>query len=1088
MSLPRTSVNNPILVNLLMFTVLGGGTYCAFTLVREMFPEYNPNQVMINTTYPGATPAEVEKGISIKIEEQVKDLEGIDELHTTIGEGFSSIMIVLRPDYDKLDQAVTDARDAVDAIPRDDFPEEAEETIVRRFEAKLPVIQASLFGDLDDAALKELGERLRDDILDVPGITDVVLSGTRRDEISVEVHPNELIKHQLSFLEVGDAIRRTNLDLPGGQVKTAGANVAVRTLGESDRAEVIGDIVVRSDPTGKVIRLRDVATVIDGFEDTDVLGRLDGRPAVSATVYKTADQDAIDISRKVRALLAGKQGQTLEENGLTGWFGPGSQVEEIYREALRNPYPELAGRAKLKTHMNLARFIEGRMDLLRRNGAWGLLLVFVSLLLFLNWRIAFWVMMGLLFAILGTLLAMKAFGLTLNLISMFGLIVVLGLLVDDAIIVAEHVYTKIESGVPPRQAAIDGAEEVTKPVTVAIATTIMAFAPLLFVEGQMGAFMSVLPWIVMCALSISLFEALSILPSHLAEWLRPIDAKRRAASRFGARFRRAGERIRSAQRHVLQNVLIGGYERLLRKAVSYRYVTVAAAVACLIVAVAAELGGHVPFVFFGKMDAETLTADVKMPVGTPIERTDAVMKTVEKSVMALPELDTAYTLVGAAVDMWSATASSNTHLGQCIVELKPIEERERNSEEILRELRAKTASIPGVNSLRFGNPHAGPGGAPIDIEISGDRLGDLLTVTDRVKGRLRDFAGVFDIADDFDAGRREVQIELLDSARALGLTTESLATQVRAAFYGLEARKVQRAREDVKIMVRYPPQTRRLIYDVESMRIAAPNGQLVPFCEVARLTEGRGFSTIKRLDQKRTVTVTADVDEATTNSQQVLATLEREYPELAAEFPGVSFELGGQSREFTRAFASLQRDMIIAVVLIYATLAGLFKSYVQPLIVMAVIPFGIVGAVAGHFVMGFDLTILSLIGLVALTGIVVNDSLILVDFINRRRAAGVPVVEAVVDGGKARIRAIILTSITTILGLAPLLMETSFQARFLIPMGISISFGLAFATLLTLVLVPALYVIVHDVRRGLAATRRLFPTIVPPREGERAKL
>ncbi len=1085
-SLPRLSVENPILVNLIMFAIIVGGVYSAYTLVREMFPEFSPNQVMIATPYPGASPAEVEKGIAIKIEEQIKDIEGVERMLTTLHEGSSSILIELRSDFDELDQAVTDARDAVDSIPRDDFPEEAEETIVRRFEPKLPVISATIFGAVGDKALKELGLRLRDDLLALPEVTDVEVSGTRLDEISVEVRPDRLIKHSLSFMEIAEAIRRGNLDVPGGQVKTADGNVAVRTLGESDDAEVIADIVVRSDPTGRVIRVGDVADVVDGFEDADILGRFNGKPAVSVTVYKTADQDAIVISEMVRALVAGKQRLPIQTQGFEDGYKLSGPIEKIYEDAWADPYTDLFGQVEVQTHTNLARFIEGRLDLLRRNGTWGLTLVFLSLLALLNWRIAFWVMIGLLLAILGTLMAMKVAGLTLNLISMFGLIVVLGLLVDDAIIVAEHVYSHVEEGVSPRDAAIIGTEAVTKPVTIAIATTIVAFAPLLFIEGRIGAFMGVLPWIVMCALTISLFEALTILPSHLAEWLRPFEpatADKRAAA--AGPLRRINLRLRAIQQHLLKDILIARYERFLRLAVSYRYVTMTASIACLIVAVGVVSSRHVPFVFLQKMDSETLIAQLKMPVGTPIERTDAAIRVVEEAAMNVPELSTLYTLVGGQVDMREGTASASSHLGQCIMELKPIEVRERNSEEILRELRATTGELPGVNSLQFEGMQGGPGGKAIEIEISGERVESLLAVSEYLKKRLREFAGVYDITDDFDAGRREAQIELLDSARALGLTTELLATQVRAAFYGLEARKVQRAREDVKIMVRYPESARRQVYDLESMWIATPSGTLVPFTEVARMTEGEGYATIRRKDQKRTVTLQADVDDTVAAAPEIVAQLQPDFAALQEQYPGITFDLAGRQRELRKSFGSLWKDFIVAILMIYVLLAGLFKSYVQPLIVMTAIPFGLVGAVAGHYVMGYPLTILSVIGLVALTGIVVNDSLILVDFINRRIKEGVDVFEAVIAGGRVRIRAILLTSITTILGLAPLLAETSFQARFLIPMGISIAFGLAFATILTLVVVPSLYMIVYDVRRGLAAMRGVVPPIGP---GTRARI
>ncbi|HUU82686.1 MAG TPA: efflux RND transporter permease subunit [Phycisphaerae bacterium] len=1059
-------MHNPILVNLLMLTILIGGLYCAFTLVREMFPEIRPNQIRITTIYPGATPAEVEKGISIKIEEQVKGLEELDEMRTTIGEGYSTILLALRNDVDDVDQVVTDAKAVIDTIPREDFPEEAEETRVTAAEPRLPVISFSLYGQIDEQTLKEWGRQLRDDVLQIDGITEVVLSGTRPDEISVEVRQGRLLEFGLSFGEVANAIRRSNLDLPGGQVRTGGGNVAVRTVGEKDQAEAIGEIVVRSDARGRVIRLKDVARVVDGFEDVDLIGRYNARPSVSVTVYKTANQDAIDIAWKVKAFLAGKTGQPFELSGADTYTPRGRAAQGVYQTAALQPYGDLPG--LMETHSDLSRFIEGRLDLVKRNGLWGLMLVFVTLLAFLNWRVAFWVMMGLVLSILGTLIVMKLIGMTLNLLTMFGMIVVLGMLVDDAIIIAEHIYSKVERGVPPKVAAIQGAEEVTWPVVCAIATTVAAFAPLMYIEGQMGDFFIVLPIIVIIALSTSLFEALTILPSHLAHQMVP-----RRVRETNGRLKTLRARFRGLQQHVLHNVLIAGYERLLRLALGYRYVTLGVAVAGLIVAAGAVQGGRVPFVPFQKMDSETLLANLEMPVGTPLAQTDEGVQAIERAGLAIPEVQSMFTLVGSQIDDWGQAAGARSHTAQVIIELQAVEERQRDSEAILRDLREQTGDIPGANALRYTAIHGGPGGRAIQLEISGERLEDIVAVCDRLKQRLGQFEGVFDIDDNFDAGRREIQIELLDSARALGLTTESLAGQVRAAFYGLEARKINRDREDVKIVVRYPESDRRQVYDVESMWIAAPDGTLVPFSEVARVREGRSYAAINRLDQRRTVTVTADVDEAVANSHDINAKLAAGFTELA-EGRDVSMAFGGQEREFAKSFVSLKRDFVIAMLLIFVILAGLFRSYVQPLIVMTAIPFGLTGAVVGHYLMGYPLTVLSLIGLVALSGIVVNDSLILVSFINRQIAAGTKMFEAVVIGCKSRLRPILLTSITTVAGLAPLLAEQSFQARFLIPMGISISFGLAFATVLVLVVVPSIYLIAADLRSVGARLGRVF--------------
>ena len=1067
-SLPKFSVNNPVLVGLLTAGILVGGTYSANTLLREMFPEFTPDSVLITTVYPGATPAEVEKGISKKIEEVIKDIEEVEEVKTSIGEGFSNITAVLYNDVEDVDQVANDIKAAIDTIPRDDFPQEAEETTVTAFEPFLPVINISFFGDLEERVLKDFGEDLRDELLSIPGITKVVLQGTRNDEISVEITPNKLIEHNLSFMEIGDAVARANLDLPCGQLKSSASNISVRTLGEEETAGPIGEIIVRSDESGKVTRLADVADVRDTFEDTDLYGRFNTKPAVQCTVFKTSTQDAVDIAAKVKALVAGHNREPLQRD----WWaqikyslGIRDQVETVYANALAAP--DLPG-GMLKTSTNLARFIEGRLDLLKRNGFWGLIFVFLSLLLFLDWRVAFWVMFGLLLSILGTVVAMKFMGISLNLISMFGLIVVLGLLVDDAIVVGERIFTKVEQGMAPKLAAINGAEEVTWPVTCAILTTIVAFVPLLFIEGVIGDFMGVLPIIAMIALGISLFEALTVLPSHLADWLKP------RADGSAADDAETPSALQKLRKRILADLVYGNYEKLLRKAVDYRYVTMACLVSALIVAGGMIGGGVVPFVFVQKMDSETITVNLKMPVGTPASRTAAALGVVEAAADKLPELDSLYTVVGVQYSQEGQSADNGTHLGQLIIELTPVDERERDSETILRELRTASRDIPGVNAVKFESVHGGPGGRSIQIEISHTDPEQLRIVADEFKEELRHYAGVFDIDDDMDPGRPEVQIELLDSARAIGMTTQSLATQVRAAFYGLESRKIQRDREDVKIMVRFPEAHRRNITDIEEMWVTAPDGTLVPFKEVARIKEGRSYASIKRNNQKRTVAVTADVDQAIGNADQINNEIASLFPKYAAQYPGMQFGFGGEKEEFGKAFASLRRDFLIAAGLIYIILAALFRSYIQPIIVMTAIPFGLIGAVLGHWVMGYPLTILSLIGLVALTGIVVNDSLILIDYLNRRREEGATAYDATIEAGVARLRAILLTSITTILGLAPLLLETSFQARFLIPMGISIAGGVAFATVLTLIGVPCIYLIFFDIRRTVMRVVRFF--------------
>ncbi|MGD2110221.1 MAG: efflux RND transporter permease subunit, partial [Phycisphaerae bacterium] len=750
-SIPAFSVNNRVLVNLFMATILVGGVYSGLTLIREMFPESRPNRILVSTAYPGASPAEIEKGITLKLEEQIKDIEGVEKIRSIVTEGSSTILVELFSGFDEIDRAVNDVKAAIDTIPPEDFPEEALETQVAEFEPRFPVISVSLYGDLDDRTLKTIGERLRNDLLELPEITDVVLTGTRKDEISVEVRPDKLVEFGLSFMQVAEAIAASNLDLPGGLIRTTGANVSVRTLGEKDRGHELYDIVIRNDPGGRAVTLRDVANIVDGFEDVEIAGRFNAKPAVSATVYKTEEQDAIAIASMVKALVAGKMGDPLPTTWgqrLSARLLGSDPIGDIHERAARDPYPP---GISAQTHNDLSQFIEGRLDLLKRNGRWGLVLVFLSLLVFLHWRVAFWVMMGLILAITGSLIVMKMIGLSLNLITMGGLIIVLGLLVDDAIIVSEHVFSKVEAGVEPKLAAITGTEEVTWPVVCAIITTVVAFFPLRFIKGQIGDWMGVLPVVACVALAVSLVEALTILPSHLAHSLRPTAVRvRETHGPSNGLLRSLHRRARTLQYGLLMDRFRTIYDAILRKAVAYRYVTIGALTACMLIALGAVNGGHVPFVFLQKMDSEGVIANLQMGVGAPMEQTRKATAVVEHAVLQLDELKSMYTLIGAQLDDEGTRSPLQSHLSQLFLELEQLENRERSSDAIVQELRDKTLDIPGVEKLSFTSVHGGPGGAAIHLEISGERVEDLVAVADNVKSRLAEFAGVFDIMDDFD--------------------------------------------------------------------------------------------------------------------------------------------------------------------------------------------------------------------------------------------------------------------------------------------------------------------------------------------------
>ncbi len=1095
MSLPRFSVNNHVLVNMGMIVVLVVGGFFSQTLIREMFPETRPNKLAIVAVYPAVQPQELEKAVTIKVEEAVRDVEGVEKVDSSVSSGLSNTTLSLFNDVDDVDVVLQEVKNEIDAI--EDLPDDLEKITVTKFEPKLPVISVAIFGDGDEADLKRAARSMRDDLLTLPGVSDVEIGGTRDDEISVEVRPERLLEYNITFDEVAAAIRETNVDISGGQLKGDRTSRAVRTLGEKSRGVDLESLVVRSEPDGRELLLSDVAYVRDAFVESDLESYFNAKPAVNCVVYKTKSQDAIQIATLVKAYVAGKQNAPFDAHGFDGarskpWYvrpftmiGAGlswgvtkvtgkADPATVYEESRNNPLPH---GFEVALHTDLARFVEGRLDLMTRNGKTGLLLVLISLNLFLNWRVAFWAALGLPVSLFGTFIVMWVFGLSLNLLSMFGMIIVLGIIVDDAIVIGENIYRHIEEGEPPREAAIRGAEEVMWPVTIAVLTTIAAFAPLLFIRGRIGDFMGELPIVVLAALSVSLVEALVILPAHLSNL--PSRRKRdreRISSRHRNWLRRFSASYRAVQERLLHGSLLRIYERFLRFALRWRYVTLSFAVSLCIIAIGLISGGIVEAVFIQKMDSETLICRVEMPVGTPADQLKTRMKTLAEYVDAAPEVVNAQMYVSLQVNFGgdgAVGARSQSHLGQFVVELRPADEREsleqRSSEELLADFRQFSMALPGVNSVTWEGMNGGPAGRDIHIQVSGSDFDEIVGVGDEIKTHLASYGGVFDLEDDFEEGKREVQLELRESARPTGITVGSLGNQVRSALYGSESRRITRNREDVKIMVRYPEDFRKDIYNLESMWIPTGNNPLqrgwVPLSEVAYLVEADSFTTIHRSRQQRSVSVYGAVDQEVGQTDMILAGVRETFEnEIRPKHPGVRIEFLGSHEEQTKSFSALKYAFPVALLMIYMMLAGLFRSYLQPLVVMSAIPFGFLGAVVGHWATDNPMTILSWIGLVALSGILVNDSLVLVDFINKRIARGMSQFEANIEGAKLRLRAILLTTLTTVAGLTPLMFETSFQAKFLIPMAVTLTFGLVFATALTLIIVPALNMVFYDMK------------------------
>ncbi len=1130
MSIARFSVNNSVLVNMMMIVLLVAGTGFALTLVREMFPESRPDAIVVTAIYPATQPEELEKAVTIKIEEACRDIEGIEKVDSTISEGISTTTLTLFNEVEDVDAVLQEVDMEIKAI--DNLPVDLERLTARKLEPTLPVISVALFGDGSEAALKEAARKLRDDLLLLPGVSEIQLSGIRDDEISVEIEPQTLRKYDLTLSEVAEAIRKTNLDVSSGNLKGDAANVSVRVLGEESRGQDLEDIEVYSSTSGQRLLLGEIATIRDEFVETDIDNYFNGKRSANLIIQKTKSQDAIQIATIIRAYIAGKKGESFDAWGyhdayqevwyvkpfaLIGSFASQAiniisgrpDPQAIYEQSLATPFPH---KFDMALYSDLSRFVTGRLDLMIRNGQAGLILVLIVLNLFLNWRVAFWAGMGLPVSFMGTFILMWVFGVSINLLSMFGLIIVLGIIVDDAIVIGENIFRHVEEGMDPREAAVKGTDEVMWPVIVAVSTTIGAFLPLLFITGRIGTFFRELPLVVTAALTISLLEALIILPAHLAHLPKHRFEKQEKKRGIAGFFQRVG----GFQTWFMNTFLLTPYEWLLRISLRWRYVTTGVALGSLVLCLGLMAGGIVKFEFIQKMDSETLIMRLEMPIGTVIDDTKDRLKTLSDYVLDLPEVTSVQMQAGFQVDIGGTGATGvNTqpHVGQLIVELIEADKREgeslRSSEQLLAELRKKSSTIPGVNSITWEAFSGGPAGKDIEIRVSGDNFDEVIAASTTIKQDLNTYQGVVDLEDNYDLGKQEARLQLLESARATGITVSDLGTFVRNAIYGAEARRITRNREDVKIMVRLPEEYRKDIFNLEALWVPRPSISMgnvamsggsvatglleqmrtrlrwIPISEVAQIQETRGFTTINRSAQERSVTVKGDVDSAEGNLEEVMEKFRATtLINLRNELPGVRVEFLGTSEEREKSFAGLKLAFPVAFLIIYMMLAGLFRSYGQPLVVMAAIPFGVQGAILGHWLTDNPATILSAIGLVALSGIVVNDSLVLVEFVNELYRKGMPLYEASVNGAKLRLRAILLTTMTTAAGLMPLMFEKSFQAKFLIPMAVTLTFGLIFATVLTLLIIPCMNMIYFDLANVMSRISGFLWGVKPRQEQE----
>ena len=1038
---------NPVAANLLMVFLIVGGLIAGFNVRAEVFPEITLDRVVVEVPYLGAAPEEVEEAVCVRIEESIQGIDGIKEIVSNADEGLGTVTVEIEFGAD-VRRVLDDIKGQVDAI--DTFPAETEKPIVRELLARTQVVDVAVSGRADEFALKAAAERVRDALAALPAISHVEMLSARPYEISIEVSESALRRHGLTFDDVAAAVRRSSLDLPGGSVRSASGEILLRTIGQAYRGDEYERLVLLTRADGTRLLLGEVATVVDGFAETDQSARFDAEPAILISVFRTGEQNALDIAAAVH-------------------------------DYVDHARPTLPAGISLTIWQDQAAMLGTRLETMLRTGLAGFALVFLVLTLFLELRLAFWVSLGIPISFMGAVMLMPGVGATVNVLSLFAFILVLGIVVDDAIIVGENIYAQRERRRNGLDAAIEGAREIATPVVFAVLTTVAAFMPLLFVPGMMGKFFRVIPLVVVPCLLFSLVESLQILPAHLSH----LPQRTR-----GGPLRRVQRLFADGLMWFARNV----YARVLAVGLRWRYLTAAVGVSTLVLTGGMVLGGWTSFHFFPSIEADFMTGSVTLPQGSPVSVTAEAVGKLEAGAERLRrELraetgDDYFRHVLAAVGEQPTTARESAmpgvggalaapHLGEVTIELLPAEERVVTSEQIAARWRELTGPIPEAVDLMF-TASLMEAGDDIDVMLVGPDIGRLRAAADDVKAELAGYTGVYGIADSFRTGKREMKLGIRPTAETLGLTLQDLGRQVRQAFYGEEAQRVQRGRDDVRVMVRYPADQRRSLGNLESMRIRTPDGGEVPFRQVAEVDPGRGFASIKRVDRSRAVNVTAATDEALITSGVVIEDLRaRVLPEVLARYPGVRYVFEGVEAEAEEAMGGLQTGFLVALLVIFALLAIPLKSYLQPLIIMSAIPFGLVGAVWGHVLMGMNVTFMSMFGIVALAGVVVNDSLVLVTFINRNREGRADLAGAVRDAGVARFRPILLTSLTTFFGLAPLMVDRSFDAAFLQPMAVSLAFGVIFATFITLVLVPTAYLIIEDLRRvaRLAAFRRNAP-------------
>lgn len=1059
----RWAVKNLAGVNVLKVIVLVAGLFCFFSMRRETFPEFQLEVISIAVPYPGATPDEVESGISQKVEEAIQSISGINKLTSICREGAGYTLVQLDPNVKDVQKILSEIRSAVDRVSVF-FPERSEKATVEQITFRLPAIRVAVIGPDDrssaaETRLRNYAEVVRERLLELPSVSQANLQNIKPYQIDVEIDEDTLRSYGLTLDRIADILRRENIELPSGQIKSDGQEILLRGKNKRDIGQEIAKLPVITQPNGVVLTVGDIGKVRDEFDDVTAISEINGRPAITIEISRTSDEDLLNISDEVKAFVA--QSEAPQGYTIKAWGDESVDVRD-------------------------------RIRMLRENGLQGGIIVFLLLAVFLDLRLAFWVAMGIPLSLMGAGIILYSTGATLNMLSMFAFLMAVGIVVDDGIVISENIFAHRMMGKSNLQAAIDGAIEVLPSVFSSVATTIIAFMPLFYVSGVMGKFIAVMPAAIIAMLLFSLAESSFALPGHLShQHKEPKTTIQRILHVWSSiidQLEKVFRWIGKPANNFLDWFGEKFYGPLLRICLTYPSLPIAMAFTAVMLAAGLVRSGAVPFEFFPALDGKTIIGQVIYPDGTPVTVTQEAARKMESAIREVSEaiaqkeesagtnktpapedpnaprgpVKLTYLQVGSAANGSPGAGDrvSGSHVAQVQVEIHDATERNVTSDELIQLWREKAGIFPGAERVTFQSANIGPGGKPLEFKILAPRkdVVALEAAVEEAKRSLGNFAGVYDIRDDSSPGKIEFQFSVMERAQSLGISVADLAETVRSAYYGAEVMRLQRERHEVKLMVRYPPEQRRSLADLQELRVRGSDGVERPITEVAKIIKTRGYSEINRLDQMRAITVSAEVDTAIANAAVVAQSLrENMMPKLLEQYPSLRFRWEGQQQETAESFNSLAIGFILAMACMFLLLVFEFNSYLQPLIILAIVPFGMVGAIYGHALMGLPLTLFSMFGMVTLAGVVVNDSIVLVDFINQSVRSGIPVRDAIMTAGSRRLRAVFLTSVTTVGGLLPMLFEKSFQAQVLIPMATSLAFGLLGSTALVLLMVPFLY-------------------------------